>query len=251
MTHTENYELPLIEGTDVIDYEPFNEGMGKIDEALNTMDDKVQEAVDDVAQMGDTLTQKMEEVDQALQDTVDDVNASLEQTTQDLNDEVDSKLNRISKFVLARQYTIPEETYLFGSQSGTLVFPLTSVTPSISRIADVNAPNSDRFYVPYASSSGTPVSKIDFDLEVEPTGGDGTYNGACNTELELVKHHSGLPSETIASIKINSSVRTPIHLSALVTASTGTTFSFLLKSGYTHQLVGNASLTVENIGINN
>ena len=53
MTHTEKYELPIIEGTDVIDYEPFNEAMGKIEGAISDNETLVQEAVDDVAEMGD------------------------------------------------------------------------------------------------------------------------------------------------------------------------------------------------------
>lgn len=251
MTYTENYELPLIEGTDVIDYAPYNESMGKIDEALNTMGDNVQEAKDDVAEMGDTLTQKMGEVDQALQDTVDNVNASLEQTTEDLNAEVDSKLNRISKFILARQYEIPTETYLYGSESGALVFPITSVTPTISRVADVQTPQNNRFYGLYAGQTGTPVVKVDFSCTVEPTTSNESYVGDCNTILELVKYRSGQSSVIASEVITNTSVKTTISLSALITSSGGDTFGFVLRSNYSHQVLGNASFTLEDIGMKN
>ena len=251
MTHTEKYELPIIEGTDVIDYAPFNEGMEKIEDAIEHNETLVQEAVDDVAEMGDTLNQKVQEVNQALEQTEQDVNASLEQTTTDLNNEVDSKLNRISKFVLARQYTIPGETYLFGSESGTINFPLTEVTPSISRIADVTTPSNNRFYIPMASQAANPVSKIDFECTVEPTAINETYNGACNTRIEVLKDRPGLGSEVVASAYVNTSVKTTIKLSGLATSSGGTAFRVTLASDYSHQIVGAASLTVENIGINN
>ena len=81
MTHTEKYELPIIEGTDVIDYEPFNEGMEKIEEVLENNENLVQEAVDDVAEMGDTLNQKVAEVNQALEQSESNVETSLEETT--------------------------------------------------------------------------------------------------------------------------------------------------------------------------
>lgn len=251
MQYTENYELPLIEGTDVIDYAPYNESMNKVDTALNNMGDNVQEAKDDVAEMGDTLTQKMGEVDQALQDTIDNVNASLEQTTQDLNTEVDSKLNRISKFVLGRQYDVPTETYLYGSESGTINFPITEVTPTISRVADVSTPQNNRFYIPMASQSGTPVSKIDFTCTVEPTAINESYNGECNTRIEILKDGTGYSSQVIAEAYVNTSVKTTINLSGLATASGGNSFRVTLASNYAHQIVGKASLTVENIGINN
>lgn len=251
MTYTENYELPLIEGTDVIDYAPYNESMGKIDEALNTMGDNVQEAKDDVAEMGDTLTQKMGEVDQALQDTVDNVNASLEQTTQDLNDEVDSKLGRISKFVLARYYEVPDDTYLYGGESGYLILPITSVSPTLNRIEGVSAPTNNRFkVVPTVSASGTPVSKIDIDFEVEQTGGDGTFDINKYTKIELMRNDGG-GGNVVAEQYINTSVRTPIHFTYLATGSGITEYLIRLSSPYSCKLLGNMAFTIENIGMNN
>ena len=41
MTHTEKYELPIIEGTDVIDYEPFNEAMLKIEAILEDLENAI------------------------------------------------------------------------------------------------------------------------------------------------------------------------------------------------------------------
>lgn len=251
MTHTEKYELPLIEGTDVIDYAPFNEGMEKIEDAIEHNETLVQEAVDDVAEMGDTLNEKVEEVNQALEQTEQDVNASLEQTTEDLTNMVNNSLNRISKFVLARQYDVPTETYLFGSESGTINFPLTEVTPTLSRVADVSAPQNNRFYLPYASQTASPVSKIDFTCTVEPTAINETFNGECNTRIRIIKDRPGLGSETVAETIVNTSVKTTINLSGLSTALGGTTFRVVLSSDYSHQIVGLAMLTVENIGMNN
>ena len=248
MTHTEKYELPLIEGTDVIDYAPFNEGMEKIEDAIEHNETLVQEAVDDVAQMGDTLDQKMLEVNQALEQTEQDVNASLEQTTEDLTNMVNQSLDRISKFTIARKYDVPDETYYFGSQSGNLRVPISSVTPTIQRGTTLT---DNRFTVDYASQSGTPVSKVDLDITVETTGGDGLFNGACNTKIQLYKTHTATGSVLVDEQIVNTSVKTSIHFSSLVTASGGTSFYFVVSSGYTHKLVDTMKLTVENIGMNN
>lgn len=248
MTHTEKYELPLIEGTDVIDYAPFNEGMEKIEDAIEHNETLVQEAVDDVAEMGDTLNEKVEEINQALEDTKQDVNDSLEQTTQDLTEMVNNSLDRISKFTIARRYEVPDETYYFGSQSGNLRLPISSIAPVIQRGTTLT---DNRFTIDYASSTGTPVSKVDLDIIVENTGGEGTFNGACNTTIELWKTHSATGSVLVDSQTVNTSVKTPIHFSTLLTASGGTSFYFIISSGYTHKLVDSMKLTVENIGMNN
>ena len=248
MTHTEKYELPIIEGTDVIDYEPFNEGMEKIEEVLENNENLVQEAVDDVAEMGDTLNQKVQEVNQALEQTETDVETSLEETTQNLTNMVNQSLSKISEFTIARLYSVPSETYYFGSQSGNLRLPISSVTPTIQRGSTLT---DNRFTVDYASQTGTPVSKVDLDIIVEPTGGGGEFNGMCNTTIELWKHHSATGSVKVDELTVNTSVKTPIRFTSLVTASGGTTFYFILTSGYTHQLLDTMKLTVENIGMNN
>lgn len=248
MTHTEKYELPIIEGTDVIDYEPFNEGMGKIEEVLENNENLVQEAVDDVAEMGDTLDQKMQEVNQALEQTETDVNSALEQTTESINESVNTKLGKISEFVLAKRYSVPDETYYFGSQSGNLRVPISSVSPIINRGATLT---DNRFTIPAGTQSGIPVSKIDLDITVEPTGGGGEFNGNCNTTLELWRYRQNQDNELIASEVVNTSVKTSIHLSGLATMSGGEYLYFILSSGYTHKLVDTMNLTVENIGMNN
>ena len=248
MTHTEKYVLPIIEGTDVIDYEPFNEGMEKIEEVLENNENLVQEAVDDVAEMGDTLNQKVQEVNQALEQTETNVNQALEQTTDEINESVNNKLGKISMFTLARLYSVPSETYYFGSQSGNLRLPISSVTPTIQRGSTLT---DNRFTVDYASQTGTPVSKVDLDIIVEPTGGGGEFNGMCNTTIELWKHHSATGSVKVDELTVNTSVKTPIRFTSLVTASGGTSFYFVLISGYTHQLLDTMKLTVENIGMNN
>ncbi len=247
MTHTEKYELPIIEGTDIIDYEPFNEAMEKIEDVLETSENAVQEAVDDVAEMGDTLNQKVQEVNQALEQTETNVNASLEQTTENINESVNNKLGKISEFVLAKRYSVPDETYYFGSQSGNLRVPISSVSPIINRGATLT---DNRFTIPIGSQSGIPVSKIDLDITVEPTGGGGEFNGMCNTTLELWRHRQN-DNELIASEVVNTSVKTSLHLSALATMSGGEYLYFILSSGYTHKLVDTMNLTVENIGMNN
>lgn len=251
MTHTEKYELPIIEGTDVIDYAPFNEGMEKIEDAIEHNETLVQEAVDDVAQMGDTLDQKMLEVNQALEQTEQDVNTSLEQTTENLTNMVNSSLNRISKFNVVREYDVPTETYLYGSDSGTLYFPITSLTPTLSRVADIQTPTNNRFYCLYGGATGVPVTKIDFTCTVEPTAINETYNGECNTKVEIVKYRSGQSSVVMGECYVNTSNKTTINISCLTTASGGDSFGIIFNSNYSHQVVGKAMLTTENIGINN
>ena len=248
MTHTEKYELPIIEGTDVIDYEPFNEAMGKIEGAISDNETLVQEAVDDVAEMGDTLNQKVQEVNQALEETETNVQDSLDETTTNLTNMVNESLDRISKFTIARRYEVPDETYYFGSQSGNLRLPISSIAPIIQRGQTLT---DNRFSVDYASQSGTPVSKVDVEFTVEPTGGDGVFNGACNTTIELWKVHSATGSAKVDELTLNTSVKTPIHFSTFLTASGGTYFYFVISSGYTHKLVDTMKLTVENIGMNN
>ena len=157
-------------------------------------------------------------------------------------------IDRISKFTIARLYTVPSETYYFGSQSGNLRIPISSVTPTIQRGTTLT---DNRFTVDYASQSGVPVSKVDLDVIVEPTGNDGTFNNMIFTTIELWKHHSATGSEKIDEITVNTSVKTPIHFTSLVTASGGTSFYFIMTSGYTHQLLDTMKLTVENIGMNN
>lgn len=252
MTHTEKYELPIIEGTDVIDYGPFNEGMEKIENALDESDTKVQEAIDDVAEMGDTLNQKVQEVNEALEQTEENVNTSLEQTTESINESVNSKLDRISKFNVVRSYDVPTETYLYGSDSGTLYFPITSLTPTISRIADVQIPTNNRFYCAYTTPTGAPLTKVDFTCTVEPTAINESYNGDCNTKVEIIKYRAGAqPSVVIGESYINTSNKTTINITCLTTASGGDTFGIIFNSNYSHQVVGKATLTTENVGINN
>ena len=248
MNYTEKYELPLIEGTDVIDYAPFNEGMQKIENAIEHNETLVQEAVDDVAEMGDTLNQKVEEVNEALEQTESDVNASLEQTTDSLTEMVNERLNSISTFFIARRYIVPSDTYYFGDENGSLILPITSISPTIKRGVDLT---NNRFYVPYASQFSTPVSKVDLDIVVEPTGGEGVYNGANNVRIELVRYNPGTGSDVVCEHTINASVKTPIHFSTLLIASGGTTFAFRLSCGYTQKLTDYITLTVENIGMNN
>lgn len=262
MNYTENYELPLIEGTDVIDYAPYNESMNKVDTALNDMGDDVQEAKDDVAEMGDTLNQKVQEVNEALEQTESDVNealqqtesnvnTSLQQTTDELTGMVNSKLSRISKFVIAKTYEIPEDTYYYGSESGILVAPLTSLTPKLSRVDEIatgQMSNNSFPTVPTVSASSRPVCKIDFDIEVEPTSLSESYNGACNTTLQLF-YNSGAGGVLVDEIEINTSRRTPIHYSNLVTSSANGKFFFRLNSNYAHKVVGLMKLTVEDIGM--
>lgn len=251
MTHTEKYELPIIEGTDVIDYEPFNEGMEKIEEVLEASENAVQEAVDDVAEMGDTLNQKVQEVNQALEQTEENVNFSLEQTTEAINESVNSKLDRISKFNVVRSYDVPTETYLYGSESGTLYFPITSLTPTISRVADVTTPSNNRFYCAYASQTGAPLTKVDFTCTVEPTAINESYNGDCNTKVEIIKYRAGQSSVVIGESYINTSNKTTVNITCLTTASGGDSFGIVFNSNYSHQVVGKATLTTENVGINN
>lgn len=251
MTHTEKYELPIIEGTDVIDYEPFNEGMEKIEEVLEASENAVQEAVDDVAEMGDTLNQKVQEVNQALEQTEENVNASLEQTTESINTSVNSKLDRISKFNVVRSYDVPSETYLYGSESGTLYFPITSLTPTISRVADIQTPTNNRFYCLYGGATGVPVTKIDFSCTVEPTAINESYNGDCNTKVEIVKYRSGQSSVVVGECYVNTSNKTTINISCLTTASGGDSFGIIFNSNYSHQVVGKATLTTEDVGLKN
>lgn len=251
MTHTEKYELPIIEGTDVIDYEPFNEGMEKIEEVLENNENLVQEAVDDVAEMGDTLNQKVAEVNQALEQTEENVNASLEQTTESINTSVNSKLDRISKFNVVRSYDVPSETYLYGSESGTLYFPITSLTPTISRVADIQTPTNNRFYCLYGGATGVPVTKIDFTCTVEPTAINESYNGDCNTKVEIVKYRSGQSSVVMGECYVNTSNKTTINITCLTTASGGDSFGIIFNSNYSHQVVGKATLTTEDVGLKN
>lgn len=253
MTYTENYELPLIEGTDIIDYEPYNESMGKIDEALNSMDDNVQEAKDDVDQMGDTLDQKMLEINQALEQTEGNVNQALEQTTEDLTNMVNNNLSRISKFNVVRSYDVPTETYLYGSESGTLLFPITSLTPSISRVdtSAVGTPQNNRFYCALSSQYAIPVTKIDFTCTVEPTAINETYNGECNTRVQIIRYRAGQSSVTIGECYVNTSNKTTINITCLTTSSGGDSFGIAFISNYSHQVVGKATLTTENVGMNN
>ena len=236
MTHTEKYELPIIEGTDVIDYEPFNEGMEKIEEVLENNENLVQEAVDDVAEMGDTLNQKVQEVNQALEQTVEDVNTSLEQTTEAIDTSVNSKLDRISKFNVVRSYDVPTETYLYGSESGTLYFPITSLTPTISRVADVQTPTNNRFYCAPGTQTGIPLTKVDFTCTVEPTAINESYNGDCNTKVEIIRYRAGQPSVVIGESYINTSNKTTVNITCLTTASGGDTFGIVFNSNYSHQV---------------
>ena len=251
MTHTEKYELPIIEGTDVIDYEPFNEGMEKIEEVLEASENAVQEAVDDVAEMGDTLNQKVQEVNQALEQTESNVNTSLEQTTESINASVNSKLDRISKFNVVRSYDVPTETYLYGSESRTLYFPITSLTPTISRVADVQTPTNNRFYCALGTQTGVPLTKVDFTCTVEPTAINESYNGDCNTKVEIIRYRTGQSSVVIGESYINTSNKTTVNITCLTTANGGDSFGIVFNSNYSHQVVGKATLTTENVGINN
>lgn len=255
MNYTENYELPLIEGTDVIDYAPYNESMGKIDEALNTMGDNVQEAVDDVAQMGDTLNQKVQEVNEALEQTESDVNQSLQETTDAINESVDNKLSKISMFTLARRYEIPEDTYIFGGDSGLLILPITSLTPNLNRVAEgISQPSNNTFYISPSVMGSSPVSKIDLEFEVEPTGDSEGMEFDINKYVRVELRQFSVSQGAYTTVKdwyINTSVRTPINFTYIATASANSGFTVRVSSPYQMKMVGQMQLTVENIGMNN
>lgn len=255
MTHTEKYELPLIEGTDVIDYAPFNEGMNKIENALDESDTRVQEAIDDVAEMGDTLNQKVQEVNQALEQTESDVNQSLQETTDAINESVNNKLSKISMFTLARRYDIPEDTYIFGGDSGLLILPITSLTPNLNRVAEgISQPSNNTFYISPSVVGASPVSKIDLEFEVEPTGDSEGMEFDINKYVRVELRQFSVSQGTYITVKdwyINTSVRTPISFSYLATASTNSGFTFRVSSPYQMKLIGQMQLTVENIGMNN
>lgn len=85
MQNTENYNLPIIEGTDVISKAPHNTSVQIIDENMKRIDDGV-------TTLGESVSTVVETVERELGEAIDTVNNTLAETKEDIETEVETTL---------------------------------------------------------------------------------------------------------------------------------------------------------------
>jgi len=181
-TYTENYELPIIEGTDVISRVPHNEGMTKIDTTLKKVADDTSTAVADVNQVKVNMEQEMSDFSQEMHSTLD-------KTVTQINTTVDNKLANVSEYLLAGQLNTGSMYQICG-QTGHNKFPLSQsefMNYDTRKIALYN----DNFQNKYTSSA-TRYVKVTVDMVV---GSD----GANAMDVFLIQHNYIAGDTTIKS----------------------------------------------------
>lgn len=167
MQYTENYDLPIIEGTDIPNYAPFNEGMNKIDEALNDMGTDVTEAVANT-------NQAVQEVRDEMGDLSDAVTGELEQTKTDITNQVNDTLVDFPIYLLAGRLNTPANYQICGD-TGNDVLPLSANEfMKIQNNGIVVEDNrfSNKSYKPHSSGTISRYVKLSVDLLVGANEGD-------------------------------------------------------------------------------
>ena len=228
--------------------------MEKIENALENNENLVQEAVDDVAEMNDTLNTKMSEVDDELANTIESVNNSLHDTTENINQTVNERIGRMSTFVLAKKMQVEADTYNFGGENGVLIFPLNSLSAidGLNYKTDVIGWDGNRI-VWYQGGTATSREsfKLDFHCGVEGMGE--SFNVGDEVNVKLVTF---LGNATNVVQEINVPVQQnnfSIDLSSIfIMAAMTTRMYIVLNSASPKQLSGeDAFITIEKLGMDN
>lgn len=231
MQNTENYNLPIIEGTDVISMVPHNQSVEIIDENMKRIDDGLTvqtERVDGV----------VETVETTLEQTVENINETLEQTKEEIESEVDSTLAsaiNVSPIVAGNECVcdvagVPQ--FVSCGYHNPVALPINKQRKLWSIMRPASDEHGDYFAsVPIAPNANPTISiikegiyKVDIDFTVEFTGiGDG-----CSAMVSLVKNASisgGEVSGTYLKSKyfdLNGDGKQTIHLTAYVKQDTDT-----------------------------
>lgn len=235
MQYTENYELPIIEGTDVPNYAPYNECANKVDDALGDMATDVAESVASVNVIKTELEQEMNDFSEEMQQTLDT-------TVQEINTNVNDRLSATPRYKLALGMDYPRG-YRIGGQTGNDRIPISDFEFSKTYATVVNDDNS------FSNQSVAPVpsvlAKISLDICVSNEEENGTI------EIDLVRHdptgNTTINSRVFSLVGGNNNV----HLETItnINFSNSSKFYFVVSSNESKTLWGKNYLTVENIGL--
>lgn len=257
MQYTENYELPLIEGSDVIDYAPFNEAMGKIDNDLKTKEDEITEVSDDFTELQDNVNQSVERMNQSLEQTTEQLNQTLSDSIDEMQSYVQNNVSKKAEVILAQVFNIGYQEQSFGGESGVLRIPLNSLIKRKNYIdttkVRITSNNTIEFMEP-ATSTNVPCYKATIRIPIISESADGTWNSQNNVMMRQRKVPSSGSSEVRDSIVKNMSQGEGyIELTTLIThGSNNETFEFDLLSDYTQYFnSGTGILIIEDTGMRN
>lgn len=231
MQNTENYNLPIIEGTDVISMVPHNQAVAIIDENMKRIDDGLTVQTERV----DTV---VEEVNTTLDEKTTQIDNDLRETKEEIETEVDSALAsaiNVSPIVAGNECVcdvagVPQ--FVSCGYHNPVALPINKQRKLWSIMRPASAEHGDYFAsVPIAPNSNPTISiikegiyKVDIDFTVKFTGiGDG-----CSASISLVKNASisgGTVSGTYLKSKyfdLNGDGKQTIHLTAYVNQHTDT-----------------------------
>ena len=189
MQYTENYDLPITQGNDVIDYATQNEGFNKIDVAMKSIADDTATAVAEVTQLKTDIEHEMDEFTQNIEQ-------EFEQTKEDISEEVNSALATAPKYLNLMCGTDTTENIDFGGQGGEKPFPFSTLNKSIDIDSDELKVVNNRLVCSMGSTTHTCV--VNFNA---------SFN--CQSEMPitiaLYKHYGAsqdeLLSEQVLSVK--------------------------------------------------
>lgn len=244
MKYTNNYDLPIIEGTDIPNYAPFNEGMNKIDEALHDLSTDVSEAV---AEVNAVRTQ----VEDDLRDAKAEINESLEQTTEEINTSVASTLARAPKFVTAFRYNFNSDNYAFGGESGTLCFPV-SANKELNKKADTIVLNGNKIQSRYSKAQSTWINKFVLDFTFKS---DTVTTNRVNVALKHVNAGGTVTTLSVKTFWIENNEGT-IHFESILNMNgidSGDPAGYYVEISALSDayLFDTSILTIENMGVDN
>ena len=237
MQETTNYELPIIEGTDIPNYAPFNEAMNKIDENVKRIDDGLTvqtERVDSV----------VEEVETTLGETVTEINNTLQETKTEIETEVDEALSSaVNTAPIVAGLDTPSNVsgtadYITCGYANPQFLPIRKprVNWTVMKATDPTRPSEYFATIPVAYNSQNLLSnynigiikqglyRIDIDFTIEFAGvGDGS-----SAMISLVKN--GTISGTLVEgqylhskyVDLNGDGKQSVHITAYVRQNTDT-----------------------------
>lgn len=228
MRYTENYELVIIDGTDVISRVPHNESMEKIDEQLNILSEDTAQAV---AECNTIKTQ--------IEEDISGFNEHMEETEQEILDKVNTTLEsaiNVAPIVAGSEILCDVSgtaQYVNVAYHSPKALPINKQRKAWTENKPASEEHGDYFAtVPYSSGANPTISiikqglyRIDLDFTIEFNGiGDGT-----SAMISLVKNASisgtTVEGEYLKSkyVDLNGDGKQTIHLTAYVRQNTSST----------------------------
>lgn len=237
MQYTENYDLVLIDGTDVISRVPHNESMTKIDRALGDMATDVSQAVTDVQ---NTKTQIEEENAQFQED----METTLDETVAAINESVNNALASAPYYQLVAQLNLPRNMQICG-ETGNNVFPLSQSAFVKTRNMTVEG---NRFMNRYTTPD-THYCRVSVDLVV------GVDVDGTDFEIFLARYN-GVTNEVNKTVSYTlDNGQNEIHFECILNMNSidsGVQYRYIGFSSLSQlTLLDKANITIEYLGIDN